>query len=193
MPFSDKLARRARAARPALDVADVTLRALRIVGVPAALLLCIATGLELAGWFWEPVGRTYVAARLAHLLSGTVLALALLYELGLVLLRLGERVRARRGRHPARPSGPRITAPGMARPRALGWAYWLLLALLVISGLAVWAFERHQLQVLPLLSPLRWRAVHQVSTTWFYAAFIAVYARHAIDLLGRVRAYLVSP
>ncbi|MBI3992584.1 MAG: cytochrome b/b6 domain-containing protein [Candidatus Lambdaproteobacteria bacterium] len=176
-----------------MDAADGALRLARLVGVPAALLLCMFTGLGLAGWFWEPFGRAYVASRVLHLLSGYALALALLYELGLAVLTRGGRWVARRRGRPWRQGPARQTAPGLARPRVLGWAYWLLLALLVVSGLAVWVFDRYQLQVLPMLTPLRWRAVHQVSTTWFYATFVAVYARHAIDLMARVRAYLVSP
>ncbi len=170
------------------------LRPVRIIASGAAMLAVIVTGELLAGTINGILPADRSIALALHLIAGLLVAMAAVYEFAHRAGRLALRVAAlgRRNQHSA---GDDATAPEAIQPTAalIQWIYGVLLAIVLISGLQVWWFERFGWELIPAVSILRWRIAHHVATYYFLASLILLSARAAAYKLRKLKEYLLSP
>ncbi len=142
---------------------------------------------------WVDYRDTLIAAptlRAVHALAGFALAIALAVRGVDGALRGGETLVAQwrvRGRLPA------FNWQALNAARVLDAAWWLVVALLVLSGLERYAQLRHGTSVLPGLAPSAWWALHRPMLPYLYAFLLInglVRGRMAIK---RALSYLYTP
>jgi hypothetical protein len=188
MPNWQQLWRQVRAALDPLD--DHVTRAALWVG-HAALAVLIASG---EATRWVDYRDTLVSAptlRAVHVLAGFVLAIAL----GLRVADAGLRALERRLRRRGVPAG-RAALQRQGRPAA-AWlmdaAWWLLVGLLVLSGLERYGQLRHGVSVLPVLGPAAWWALHRPLVPYLYAILLINGLIRGRLGVRRVLSYLYTP
>jgi hypothetical protein len=183
-----RLWRRVQAALAPLD--DHVTRAAAWV-TNGALGLLILSGETIR---WVDYRDTLVSAptlRAVHTLAGFALAISLALRVADAALRAVERRLARRG-VPARPPAlhwlRRLTVA-----RLLDGAGWLVVGLLVLSGLERFLQLRDGISVLPLLAPSAWWALHRPLVPYLYAILLITGLMRGRLAARRVLSYLYTP
>jgi hypothetical protein len=156
-----------------------------------ALLLLVLTGEAIR---WVDYRDTLISApmlRAVHAVAGFALASAL-------LLRIAEALRVRVAAVLARRGVPWLRAAfqGAGRPapaRLLDAGWWLVVGLLVLSGLERYAQLRHGTSVLPLLSPAAWWALHRPLLPYLYAILLINVTVRGRMAARRALSYLYTP
>jgi hypothetical protein len=157
-----------------------------------ALALLIVSGETIR---WVDYRDTLISAptlRATHALAGFALAVALLLRIADAALRTGERwVARRRGVLPRAPAfhwQDRLTGAAL-----LDAAWWLVVGLLVLSGLERYAQLRHGTTVLPVLAPAAWWAAHRPLLPYLYAILLINGLIRGRLAIKRVLSYLYTP
>ncbi|HKI99661.1 MAG TPA: hypothetical protein VKB51_14395 [bacterium] len=156
-----------------------------------ALALLVVTGEAIR---WVDYRDTLVSApmlRAVHALAGFALCAALLMRIGEALLRAAEAVvRERRlpWRMMTRHVRERLTALHL-----LDAAWWIVVGLLVLSGLERYTQLRHGVSVLPVLSPAAWWALHRPLLPYLYAILLLNAFIRGRMAIKRALSYLYTP
>lgn len=131
----------------------------------AALVVLIGTGESIR---WVEYRDTLVSTavlRGVHAMAGFTLAAALLLRFGTLVLGLAERLL--RYRRLAPPGGRWLTPVHL-----LDAAWWVVLGLLVLSGLERYGQLLHGVSLLPGLDPAAWWALHPALVPYLYAILL---------------------
>jgi hypothetical protein len=156
-----------------------------------ALLLLIVTGEAIR---WVDYRDTLISApmlRAVHALGGFALTAALLLRIGGVAL---GGVDALLRRHGVRGRAATFQWQGRLTPAGLlDAAWWLVLGLLVLSGLERFEQLRHGISVLPVLSPAAWWALHRPLLPYLYAILLLNGLIRGRMALRRALSYLYTP
>lgn len=157
-----------------------------------ALALLIVSGETIR---WVDYRDTLISAptlRATHALAGFILAIALLFRIADVVLRATERWVARR-------QGVLSAATAFHwqdRLRGavlLDAAWWLVVGLLVLSGLERYMQLRHGTSVLPGLAPAAWWAAHRPLVPYLYAILLINGLIRGKLAIKQVLSYLYTP
>jgi hypothetical protein len=187
MRFSERLGNWMERHEPWPAVVD---RALVVLGgwlAPAAALLLLLSG-EAVRWLRElPDFAWYAELRALHGLAALALGAALGWHGARWLYRAG------RSRRPLafllaearRAYQHTVSAAGLARA-----GLRLALGVLLLSGLARYAFERHGVALVPQMHPLTWLLLHSAAIPFFYLFALVGFAGRARALWQELRAYL---
>lgn len=157
----------------------------------AALLVLIVTGETIR---WVDYRDTLISApmlRATHALAGFALVAALLMRIGTALLGLAERAlrgRLRVGRGTASPWWARLPLL-----RLLDAAWWVVVGLLVLSGLERYGQLMHGVSLLPGLDPAAWWALHRPLVPYLYAILLLNGLFRGRMAMKRALSYLYTP
>jgi hypothetical protein len=156
-----------------------------------ALGLLVLTGEAIR---WVDYRDTLVSApmlRAVHSLAGFALLAALLLRIGEALVRAAEAIARRRGVPAVRAAFQgqrRLTAAGL-----LDGAWWLVVGLLVLSGLERYAQLSHGTSILPLLPAAAWWALHRPLVPYLYAILLLNGLIRGRMAVKRALSYLYTP
>lgn len=192
MPFN-KESYRAEQVRAVLAGLDRNSYAIVAVAGYAALVVLIASGEWMAAWFPGEFPAVRSLVRGMHLVGGWVVALWVLGRGSALVVRWGRKVLLRE-RHTA-PAEMGDTVKKEAIPVALalaGAAFWVLLALMVLSGLERYLWLRLGWGILPL-DPALWWPFHRALRPFFYAVMLIILVNHGKIWVKRTLYYLQAP
>lgn len=153
-----------------------------------ALLLLIVTGEAIR---WVDYRETLISAptlRAVHALAGFALVSALAARIADAALRAVAARAGHRGRRASFKWRERL-APG----RLLDAAWWVVVGLLVASGLERYSQLRYGAGVLPLLPPAAWWALHRPLLPYLYAILLLNVLIRGRMALRRALSYLYTP
>jgi hypothetical protein len=140
---------------------------------------------------WVDYRDTLISApllRAVHVLAGFALLASLLLRLGDAALRDVQRLRAGRLRLRLPPAHAPVTAAGL-----LDAAWWLVVGLLLLSGVERYAQLRYGAGLLPGLPSAAWWALHRPLLGYLYAILLLLLAIRGKLIARRVYAYLYRP
>ncbi len=160
-------------------------------GGRVALALLVLSGAALALVDARAAHISVPMLRGLHVLAGLVLLLAVAGRLLGGLLRVARHLVRRRG---LPPEEVRRLLAACRRPGALlGMGYWLVVGMLLLSGVERYLHLRHGLALLPGPGPAGWEALHRALQPYLYAALLLLAVNRGRMVTRRMMAYLYSP